>query len=718
MNNSARRYKEYKRNLEEKVLYNNSAVILGNTQFSKSERLIAENTADLIFEALNKDEFKKATKLLKKLGAIKNAADKDENLSALSVAIQTAEEDVNSYTGGGLGAMFKRLKGKLGGDNPLVKSLTFLSSLETGFAALEDILKNNNKKYRADKKDDNGEEMSPSAQAGALVNSENVIKNTKKLIKKAFQPAGAFAKLKSLFGSSGGLPYLKDVENFVDGLIASKPSIITMLISAATTGASAADVDPEEIASSSASPSGKEASTTGSGGGDGEGSSKTGEPTAGGKGATAGGKGAAAQEPGIPIVPNNPDALSAVAAAAAAIAGTEPAAAVEQQAEKPASFEKLIKYMKKSLASSTKVDQSTVDAVVDWLVSNKKLKTESKFYVSNLLASKRRNIVERWQVLAGIPVKKERSTKVMTEQYRYNNFDRWTQIAGISRLSLLQEATDKDKDPADVASRWDPARAERTRVAAAEKRATDKDKDLGAIDAGWDPTIAELDADTDAAKKAAADTAAQVLAAAKKATQRDAKEIVDSYQYYYDALARWDLPAASDDEPAEISKLRDDYKAKHKAALARASNAYRQAKVYTGDDNDNYKESEFTSLLQILLDRFRHVNFEAVSFTSSIEKLARKHKDEKDSAEWAESLKNAAESFNKIQAELQGDLKKVTDELADMKKKDEKQDPGKPPENYNKTISAIKGESENVDVSDVTLVLKALEAAGLFNPQN
>ena len=115
------------------------------------ERMLGEHYANLLMEAIDKDEFQQASKVLNKLNAIKKVADSDVNLKGtLGAAIKEASNEVNEFTGGGAKALFKKgagaLQAKFGlkpSKNPLLKSLEFLNILETGLSVLPEIFANN-----------------------------------------------------------------------------------------------------------------------------------------------------------------------------------------------------------------------------------------------------------------------------------------------------------------------------------------------------------------------------------------------------------------------------------------------------------------------------------------------------------------------------------------------------------------------------------------------
>ena len=181
------------------------------------ERLLAESTAQLILEVLDKEDLKQATKVLDRLSAIEKIAASDPNLKdSLGAAIADARKDVNDFTGGGMGVLLKKgataIAQKFGakaGSNPILKATMLLNALETGLKDMVSIVKNNAPNFDEKSKESLLKQLDDDA-------VKNVIKN----LKKAFVPEGIFAKLKSIFGgSSGGMPYVKDIDVLVENIM-------------------------------------------------------------------------------------------------------------------------------------------------------------------------------------------------------------------------------------------------------------------------------------------------------------------------------------------------------------------------------------------------------------------------------------------------------------------------------------------------------------------
>lgn len=199
----------------------------------------AEEMAQLIVEALDSEELQNATKILKKLGAIKKAVDADVDLKeTLGVAIQEAADEVNEFTGGGFKSLLKKGMGALAqkfgakaGENPILKSLVLLNALERGFGDAIDLIQNSIPDFDAS-----------SEQSIIDQSDEKVVKNLRRSLTKAFVPEGIFSKIKSIFGaSSGGMPYVKNADVIINGILGMPAKTLTPIIKAATTGPSSND---------------------------------------------------------------------------------------------------------------------------------------------------------------------------------------------------------------------------------------------------------------------------------------------------------------------------------------------------------------------------------------------------------------------------------------------------------------------------------------------
>ena len=176
---------------------------------SMQERLIAESTAYIILEALDKS-YKDLTVLKKKIADIAAVAQK-EGMTVTASAMQKALEEMaknpeatKKKTG------ISRLANVFGvkvDNNPVLKSMSMLSTLESGFDFLEDIVSDpaNFPKFKK-----NG----PSLEEQSGGNSENV----KKVLKKAFAAEGIFSKLKSLLGVSR-IPFVDNEDIFIQELM-------------------------------------------------------------------------------------------------------------------------------------------------------------------------------------------------------------------------------------------------------------------------------------------------------------------------------------------------------------------------------------------------------------------------------------------------------------------------------------------------------------------
>lgn len=105
----------------------------------KLQLLREHRAANIIIEAINQDDLRRASQIIDKLRGIKG-----KGIGYLDDAIDKAISELNKYTAGGpLTKAWTAIKGKMGIDNPLVKMMTFANTLETGFAQLPTIIKNN-----------------------------------------------------------------------------------------------------------------------------------------------------------------------------------------------------------------------------------------------------------------------------------------------------------------------------------------------------------------------------------------------------------------------------------------------------------------------------------------------------------------------------------------------------------------------------------------------
>lgn len=176
---------------------------------SMQERLIAESTAYIILEALDKS-YKDLTVIKKKIADIAAVAQK-EGMTVTASAMQKALEEMaknpeatKKKTGI---AKLANVFGVKVDNNPVLKSMSMLSTLESGFDFLEDIVSDpaNFPKFKK-----NG----PSLEEQSGNNAENV----KKVLKKAFAAEGIFSKLKSLLGVSR-IPFVDNEDIFIQELM-------------------------------------------------------------------------------------------------------------------------------------------------------------------------------------------------------------------------------------------------------------------------------------------------------------------------------------------------------------------------------------------------------------------------------------------------------------------------------------------------------------------
>lgn len=297
------------------------------------ELLLAEATAQMILEALDSNDLGNATKVLKKLNAIAKVAP-----PSLAAAIKEAAAEVNDFTGGGIGALMKKattwLAKKFGakaGTNPILKALVLLNALEVGFTDAVDVINNNAPDYDGNSDKPLMDQVDDAA-AGRL----------RKLLAKAFQPSGVFAKVKSLFGSTGGIPYVKDVNKMVQDIMMLPAKQITSLISAATSGES----------SESAAEAAKDMATAG-------------------------------KEGGKSAAPKSNEPVKSVDDLASAVATGQTQGKGDDAASKAASMaqenpKKVVKQLVDDISKRSKQDPGVVEKVLSALVKKGKMKTEFK----------------------------------------------------------------------------------------------------------------------------------------------------------------------------------------------------------------------------------------------------------------------------------------------------------------------------------------------------
>jgi len=182
------------------------------------DRKLQETTAvKLIIEAMEDDDFKKATVVIEKLKALKA---KCQNLPTLSSAIDEMVKDVNKYTGGGLLAKAAaKIKGGLGMDNPIVKMSVMANALQSGFKLLPQILKNN---LDADEMKNNPDKSIEDL----LADKPDELATIKKNIYKAFTAKGVLGRQK-------GIPYIKQDQLIADMMSAKVSELRDVTLEAA-----------------------------------------------------------------------------------------------------------------------------------------------------------------------------------------------------------------------------------------------------------------------------------------------------------------------------------------------------------------------------------------------------------------------------------------------------------------------------------------------------
>jgi hypothetical protein len=105
-----------------------------DTQLLQEAKFVA-----LLVETMSEEDLNKVGAIVDKLDTMKNPA-----LPTLTQAIETAQAELNKYTGGGnIVQAWTKLKTMVGIDNPVVKITTFADTLERGLSQVSTILKNN-----------------------------------------------------------------------------------------------------------------------------------------------------------------------------------------------------------------------------------------------------------------------------------------------------------------------------------------------------------------------------------------------------------------------------------------------------------------------------------------------------------------------------------------------------------------------------------------------
>lgn len=202
----------------------------------KSELILIENDKDiqtsLLLEALDEDEYKKATEVIEKLRKISGVA-KSLNLNILPKAIEDCVKDINTFAGGdfktkAMGQLASLFSKSAPSSNPILKGLSFASALEAGFKSLQTVVKNNIKdiQNKMDVSIISSSEEDPAIQ-----------KNISNALTKAFIPAGVFGKL------FGKIPYIPDSKKLIEEIMTLTPDQINQIYEPLNSGTKAADVD-------------------------------------------------------------------------------------------------------------------------------------------------------------------------------------------------------------------------------------------------------------------------------------------------------------------------------------------------------------------------------------------------------------------------------------------------------------------------------------------
>jgi len=188
-----------------------------STKVRNAELALTEGNKDshakLLIEALDEDEYKKATEVIEKLKKLKDAA-KDAEMDLLFGAIDAIIKEINKYTGGGdlarLGGKISSLFSKTPAKNPILAGLAMAEVLEKGFELLPTILKNNISDIETNK------EKQKMSLDDAVKDDEALKKNILTNLEKAFVPSGKFGKV---FGKIPGI----DNKKLITDLMSATP---------------------------------------------------------------------------------------------------------------------------------------------------------------------------------------------------------------------------------------------------------------------------------------------------------------------------------------------------------------------------------------------------------------------------------------------------------------------------------------------------------------
>lgn len=189
--------------------------------------------ARILIEAMDQSDLDRASKIIEKMRNVKG-----KGLETLDVAIDQAEAELNKFTGGGaLSQVWSKIKTKMGGDNPFVKTMAFINAIEAGFKQIPQILKNN-----TDGIDLNSVAEKPLTQIVTDIAKQKVIAQN---IAKALTPSGVFAAFK-------GIPYI-DKKQLVVDLLNTPLKNLSAISAAVNQGAKTSDIaaDLKDAASDS-----------------------------------------------------------------------------------------------------------------------------------------------------------------------------------------------------------------------------------------------------------------------------------------------------------------------------------------------------------------------------------------------------------------------------------------------------------------------------------
>lgn len=191
----------------------------------------------ILFEALDEKEYAEVTEVINKLNKI-NAIAKKGELDFLSGACDQVIKSINDYAGAGalgkLASKAKSLFSREPGKNPILAGLGMVETLEAGFKILPTIIKNNIPDVEKDA------EMQKKKLSELIQDDDKIKKNVESALRKAFTPAGKFAKI---FNQK--LPGFDDPEFLMKDLLGATPLVLGEIANILRQGPPASEIDTD-----------------------------------------------------------------------------------------------------------------------------------------------------------------------------------------------------------------------------------------------------------------------------------------------------------------------------------------------------------------------------------------------------------------------------------------------------------------------------------------